>query len=52
MTLEGRAPELKSISLCTDDDYKVEGLCPEKDFFVESDFKFDGKFTLQIKVAV
>jgi len=38
--------------VCSEEDHKLEGLCRDKDFFVEGDLELEGTFTLQVKVSV
>ena len=52
MTLDGLPPYLKSIYLCSAQDYDLEGLNPAKDFLVEGDIDVPGAVTFQIKVSI
>lgn len=51
MLMEGEAPRLLSIALCSKLDYEIAGLDYSEDFYVEGDVSFPGSVSFIVKTG-
>lgn len=51
MILDGQAPEVENVKLCSYEDYLSVGADPDIDCFIEGDANFMGSITFRIKTG-